>query len=326
MLKKVLFLLVAAAITMAGCEDPDSAPVVTQETLLFGAFPFLVDVRSGVYDLANLSSSAYEMDVYFVDNAQGADVAQYNVYVAFDDNNLANGDNGTERTLFKSFGPSDFAALGDKGNLGMTLTITFNEIAAFVGVANDAVISGDRFQFSTEVVKEDGRVFASTNSTPAVTNAFGGIFDFNVLATCPLADDVFVGEYAIEYGYVYDVFPLFGADVQPFGPTIGRTVTLSVGNSSIRRDFNYGAYLVPGYNFGTSDVTLEFACDVVTSSNIDSGAGCGGGSIQASQTNVASFDLTDDSTWTIEYLDFEPDGGCGPSQSPNPFSVVFTKM
>ena len=326
MLKKVFFLLAAACIVMSSCVDEERSPVITQDNLLFGAFPFLVDVRSGVYDLANLGSSSYEMDVYFVDNAQGADVAQYNVFVAFDDNNLANGDDGTERTLFKSFGPSDFAPLGDKGNLGLTLTIPFNEIAAFVGVAGDAVISGDRFQFTTEVVKEDGRVFSSANSTPAVTNAFGGIFDFNVLATCPLMDDVFVGDYAIEYGYVYDVFPLFGAAVQPFGPTIGRTVTLGLGNSSIRRDFNYGAYLVPGYNFGSADVTLEFACDVVTSTAVDSGAGCGGGSIAAVQVNSASFDLNDDSTWTIEYEGFGPnDGGCGVADV-KPWSVVFTKL
>jgi hypothetical protein len=326
MLKKVFFLLAAACIVMSSCVDEERSPVITQDNLLFGAFPFLVEVRSGVYDLANLSSSAYEMDVYFVDNAQGNDVAQYNIFVSFDDNNLANGDDGTGRTLFKSFGPSDFAPLGDKGNLGLTVTIPFNEIAAFVGVAGDAVISGDRFQFTTEITKEDGRVFSSANSTPAITNAFGGIFDFNVLATCPLTEDIFVGDYAIEYGSVYDVFPLFGADVQPFGPTIGRTVTLTVGNSSIRRNFNYGTYLLPGYGFGTSDITLEFACDVVTSSNIDSGAGCGGGTIQASQTGVASFNLMDDSTWTIEYEDFAPDGGCGPSQTENPFSVVFTKM
>jgi hypothetical protein len=326
MLKKVFFLLAAACVVMSSCVDEERSPVITQDNLLFGAFPFLNELKTGVYDLADLSGSAYEMDVYFVDNAGGADVAQYNVYVAFDDNNPGP-DLSTERTLWKSFGPSDFAALGDKGNLGMTLRIPFTEIATFVGAGNVGdVISGDRFQFSTEVVKEDGRVFASTNSTPAVTNAFGGIFDFNVSATCPLPDDIFVGDYAVEYGYVYDVFPLFGADVQPFGPTIGRTVTLAVGNSSIRRDFNYGSYLLPGYGFGTSDVTLEFACDVVTSSAVDSGAGCGGGSIAAVQVNAASFDLTDDSTWTIEYEGFGPnDGGCGVAEV-KPWSVVFTKL
>jgi hypothetical protein len=248
--------------------------------------------------------------------------------VSFDDNNPDNGDLSTESTLYKSFGPSDFATTGSKGNLGLTVTIPFSEIAGFVDAGNEGdVISGDRFQFRTEIVHTDGRVFSSSNSTPAVTNAFGGIWNFNVNATCPLDDSDFAGDYAIEYGSVYPAFALFGADVQPFGPTIGRTVTLGlVSGSTTRRSFNYGTYLLPGYGFGTTDVTLTFSCDRVTSSNIDSGAGCGGGSIQASQTGVASFDLTDDSTWTIEYMDFAPDGGCGPSQTDNPFSVVFTKL
>jgi hypothetical protein len=328
MLKKVFFLLAAACVVMSSCVDEERSPVITQDNLLFGAFPFLEELRSGEFDLANLSGSAYEMDVYFVDNAGGADVAQYNIYVAFDDNNPMPADLSTERALFKSFGPSDFAALGAKGNLGMTVSIPFTEVAQFVGAGNAGdVISGDRFQFSTEVVKEDGRVFASTNSTPAVTNAFGGIFDFNVNATCPLANDAFVGDYAVEYGYVYDVFPLFGADVQPFGPTIGRMVTLGlVSGSTTRRSFNYGSYLEPGYGFSTGDATLDFACDVIMASNFGTTAGCGGGGIGARQVNTASFDLSDDSGWTIEYADFGVnDGGCGVPED-KLYSVVFTKL
>lgn len=313
---------------VTGCKDEDAAPVIVFDELEVGAFPFLNELKTAEFDLADLSGSAYEMDVYFVDGVGGVNVAQYNVFVAFDDNNPDNGDLSTESALFKSFTPSDFAALGDKGNLGLTVSIPFSEVAAFVGAGNDGdVISGDRFQFRTEIITTGGTNFNSVNSTAAVTNAFGGIWNFNVNATCPLDNAAFAGDYAIEYGSVYPVFALFGADVQPFGPTIGRTVTLGlVAGSTTRRSFNYGTYLEPGYGFSTTDITLEFACDIVTSSNIDSGAGCGGGSIQASQEGVASFDLTDDSTWTIEYNDFAPDGGCAPSQTSNPFSVVFTKM
>ena len=329
MLNRVLLLLAVVAVAFSSCKDDELAPVVTQETLGFGAFPFLNELRAGEFDLADLSGSAYEMEVYFVDNAGGADVAQYNIFVAFDDNNPDNGDlSSSERMLYRSFTPADFSPTGPDGNLGLTVRIPFSDVAAFVGAGADgAVVSGDRFQFTTEVVKNDGRVFSSANSTPAVTNAFGGLFNFNVNATCPLPDDAFVGDYAVEYGYVYDAFALFGAAVQPFGPAIGRTVTLAlVPGSTTRRSFNYGAYLLPGYGFGTSDVTLDFACDVVTSTNVDSGAGCGGGSIQGTQVNTAAFSLTDDSGWTIEYEDFgDFDGGCG-VPDPQAYSVVFTKQ
>ncbi len=320
---------------MTGCKDEEKGPILTQETLLFGAFPFLNELRTAEFDLANLNSSVYEMEVYFVDNEGGTAVAQYNVYAAFDDNNPANGDLSSESTLWKSFGPSDFAPTGSKGNLGMTLTIPFSEIAAFVGAGNTGdVISGDRFQFRTEIVHTDGRVFSSANSTPAITNAFGGIFNFNVNATCPLDDADFVGTYAISYGNVYDPFNLFGdADdpdpVQPLGDLDGVTVTLStVSGSTTRRSLTYGNRLwLPSYGFATGTVTLDFACDLMSSTDaLDSGLTCGDGSIGFSQSETvpSPFVLDDDSTFEVFYEDFTR-GGCY-SGVDRPFSIVFTKQ
>lgn len=326
MLKQLSFLLVLSVL-FVGCKDEDSAPIIVFDELEIGAFPRLQELRTAEFDLANLGSSVYEHYVDFVDGAEGSTVAQYNVLVSFDDNNPDNGTIGDgEFQLYRSFGPSDFTVDPETGNQAFTLTIPFSDVASFVGAGNDGdVISGDRFRFRTQIITEDGTEFSSDNSTPAVTNAFQGIWNFNVNATCPLDAAAFSGDYAIEYGSVYDEFPLFGAPVTPFGTPLGRTVTLStVAGSSTRRTFNYGTYLVPGYNFGSADVTLEFACDIVTSSNIDSGAGCGDGSIQASQDGTASFNLDDDSTWTINYLDFTPNGGCGTASMP--FSVVFTKL
>ncbi len=317
--------MVALAVT--GCKDEDLAPIVTQDNLLFGAFPRLIELRTGEFDLDDLQGSSYEMEVDFVDNAEGADVAQYNVYIAFDDNSTSGGrqDYSTESTLFRSYEPSDFRA-GPNGNLGIDVVIPFTEAANFAGVPLDSIFSGDRFQVTTEVVKTDGRVFGSGNSTPAITSAFNGIFDFNIVATCPLPDDMFTGEYTITYGYVYDEIDPFGnTPIQALGnPPFSRTVTLGlVEGSTTRRTFNPGAYLQPYYSFNPGNVTLEFACDVVTSGAIDSGAGCGSGTIAAEQNGTASFDLTDDSTFTIEYNDWASDGGC--QVAPLGFSLVFTK-
>jgi hypothetical protein len=330
MLKKLSFLLAACLIFATGCVDEEAGPVINFDGgLALGAFPRLQQLDFAEFDLADLTGSVYQHTVDFVDGNASADVSEYIISVSFDDNSPDNGDLSTDFAEFDRINVQNITDVdADSGNKSFTLTIPFSAVAAFVGAgAAGDVVSGDRFQFRTELVKTDGRIFNSVNSTPAVTNAFSGIWNWNVNATCPLADDAFVGEYAIEYGYVYDAFELFGALVQPFGPTIGRTMTLTtVSGSTTRRKFNYGDYLLPGYGFSTSDITLEFACDILTSSNIDSGAGCGGGSIQASQVGVSSFDLTDDATWTIDYMDFLPDGGCGPSQTDNGFSVIFTKL
>ena len=328
MLNKSLLFLTLTALLVAGCKDESKAPIVTQDTLLFGAFPRLVELRTGEFDLANLTSSSYDMQVDFVDNADGQDVAQYNIYISFDDNSLGAGstDYSTETKLFRSYTPADFSA-GPNGNLGVDVTIPFTEAAAFVGVPLDSVLSGDRFQVTSEVIKEDGRVFTSGNSTSAVTSAFSGIFDFNITATCPLPDAMFSGDYKVTYGYVYDEFSLFDAPVQALGnPPLDLTVTLSpVSGSTTRRSFNIGSYVNPGYGFATSDITLDFACNKVTSTAIDSGAGCGSGSIAATQKGTAPFTLADDSSFTIEFTDFgSTDGGCGVAGKD--FSLVFTKI
>jgi hypothetical protein len=329
MLKKLSFLLAACLIMMIGCKDPDAAPVIVFTELEVGAFAFLNELKTGEFDLADLTGSAYEMDVYFVDGVGGDNVAQYNIYAAFDDNNPDNGDLSTETALFKSFTPSDFAVLGDKGNLGIPVSISFSEVAAFVGAGSAGdVVSGDRFQFRTEIVTNEGTVFNSVNSTPAVTNAFGGIWNFNVNATCPLVDTDFVGTYAVTYGYVYDPFTIFGRVIQGWYPDMDETVTLALkpGSTTVR---SFGTeYLVPTDLQSSIDIELEFACDVVTAVSSDSGVRCAGAGWRPVQINTASFDLTDDSTFTIEFRDWGGDdnnGSCGaiPAQE---YSVIFTKM
>jgi hypothetical protein len=330
MLKKLSFLLAACLIFATGCVDEDAGPVINFDGgLALGAFPRLQQLDFAEFDLADLTGSVYQHTVDFVDGNASADVSEYIISVSFDDNSPDNGDLSTDFAEFDRINVQNITDVdADSGNKSFTLTIPFSAVAAFVGAgAEGDVVSGDRFQFRTELVKTDGRIFNSVNSTPAVTNAFSGIWNWNVNATCPLADDAFVGDYAITYGYVYDEFLLFGAPVQALGnPPLDLTVTLgTVSGSTTRRGFDIGTTVNPGYGFGAAPMTLEFACDVVTSSNIDSGAGCGGGSIAAAQMNVATFDLTDDATWTIEYADFGAnDGGCGAAQVD--YSLIFTKL
>lgn len=332
MLKKIAFLLVAATMVMfTGCKDEEAGPIIDFDGGLgLGAFPRLQQLDFAEFDLADLNGSVYQHTVDFVDGNASADIAEYNVLVAFDDNNPDNGDNSTDFTVWTDVSVN-VASLStvdpETGNKVFTLTIPFSDAANFVGVAPEDVISGDRFQFRTEIVKTDGRVFNSVNSTPAVTNAFGGLWNWNVNATCPLTNDQFSGNYAVTYGYVYDEFPLFGAPVQALGnPPLDLTVELAtVAGSTTRRTYNVGTTVNPGYMFGASTSTLEFACDIVTTTAIDSGAGCGGGSIAAVQNGVAPFDLNDDSSFTIEYTEYGPnDGGCGVGALD--YSLVFTKQ
>ena len=326
MIKRLLYFSLAGLLVMAfGCADEDLAPVATFETLKIGAFPKLISLNTGEFDLADLQGSAYDMDIEFIDNAGGTDVAEYNLTVSFIDNNPGNGDDSTTPTLYKSFGPSDFST-GSEGNLGLNVRIPFTEIANFVGVAPADVRSGDRFRFRAEVVKTDGGVFNAQNSTPAITTSFQGIFNFDVVATCPLPDSDFSGAYKIEHvGELPS--PVFGSTA--FGAN-GQVVTLNtVSGSTTRRTFTF-TYLVDrggGSGGFSGSGSLDFACDqvFVLSGGFNGGAGCGGGNITVTQASEPStFDLEDDSSFVMNLVDFGRDGGCGVAGFP--ITVRFVKQ
>lgn len=317
MMKKLGLLAVAGVLVLAACKDESLAPVATFDTLSIGAFPRLVQLTTGEYDLANLSNSSYVYEVDFVDGEAGQDIAKYDIYVSYDDRNPENGTDSKPRQLFKSFAPSDFRP-GPNGNLGLALNIPANDLVQFFGLDPAKFLPGDRFRFRTEVTKEDGRVFSNDNSTSAIGNAFSGYFNFDATLTCPLKNSFMAGEYKVEY--------VGDAPEHGFGFTLGKNppnVTLKpVAGSSTRRTFTVN-YL-PDIGGFSRTFTLDFACNKVRLLTLDTGLACAGGSISLKQTEVTPFDLSDDSTLTLKITDFATDGGCG--IAPTPFTIKLTKV
>lgn len=300
---------------LVSCKDEDLAPVATFDTLSIGAFPRLQELVSGEYDLNDLDNSAYEYVVDFVDENKGGNVASYDIYVRFIDNNPGNGDLSAAEMLYKSFGPSDFST-NATGNPEIRVRIPLSELQNKFGLDNDDLVAGDQFCFRTEVIKEDGRVFTSQNSTPAVSNAFGGYFNFCATVTCPLDDGAFTGDYAIEY--------IDGDQPAWLGFTLGPDGTVltlrEVPGSSTRRTFTFD-----WEEFGApTDMDLNFVCDVVIPGDGDTGLGCGGGSIVVAGGDATPFDFNDDSEFTLMLIDLDEDGGCGVAAVP--FTVRLTKQ
>jgi hypothetical protein len=320
--KSISGVLLLAVLCINGCADPDLSPILTEDKYLYGAFPRLINLGTTVFDIENKESSSVTLSVDFVDNTGGSNVAEYVVYLGFDDNNEENGDMSADTVRYLTLTPANFTA-GPNDNLSAEFTITFEEAADATGIDIDSVQAGDIFNVITEVVTNDGRVFTDANSTAAITNAFGGIFEFQIDATCPLPDDQFAGTYKVEYGEVYDPITFLDTVVQAIGDLSDRTVELVV-ESSTSRSFVVDTYLGPGFNFDAGEVELTFACDEITAADIDSGEACGAGTIRARQDSVDSFDISDDSSFTIHYTDFFDDGDC--DQQPVNFSLVFTKQ
>ena len=312
MIRRIFPLLSIALFATIGCEDEELKPIVQFDDLSIGAYPRLVNFEAGEYDLLNLDETAVRYTVEFVDGGDGSQVDAFRVYALFDDNDASNGDQSAGEILLRDVGPDDFS-IGENGLPQYTIELSASEVGMAFGVNLDSLSPGDRVQIRTEVDKGE-ITFTDDNSTSAVTTAYGGIFNYNGAFTCPLEDDFLVGDYNFTYA---------GGDPDGgFGDIFGAegTVTLElVPGSTTRRQ--YAASYIGGF-----DVTgvIDFVCDQAVGLSIDTGVGCGGGSIVLGQGASGGFDIDDENTgFSVEYVQFQEDGGCGAPRTP--VTIQFTK-
>jgi len=300
-----------------GCSsEEDFSPIITFDKAGKGGYPRLVQLNVGELDLNNLSSAAYSYEVEFVTIDKGENVTEYRIDVEFIDNNPDNGDDSNELTGYRTFTQSDFSTNAD-GFRGIAVEIPLADVAGAVGVNTDNLAGNDIFSFTTVVTLSDGQVFTSENSTAAVNgSAFQGYFDFPAKVTCPLPG-TFLGDY--ELTYKEEPTGAFGAI---FGDNPGTVSLVEVPGSTTRRQIALG-YLAD--SFGPFDVTLDidFVCENIFASYIDTGVGCGG-SIGIAPGEATPFDFGDDTTFEINLIEYDNDGGCGTPLAP--VTLVFTKI
>jgi hypothetical protein len=310
-MKNIFYLAIAALLFSCG-SDPDLAPIITIDNAEIGAFPRTLNLVSGEYDLMNLSSSTYVHDLDFRSENGGENVAEYRLFIMFEDNNPGNGDDTSDEVLFRTFTQSDFGT-NDEGNKSVTLSFPFTESAAATSVALDNVEPNDRFRFRAELELDDGRVFTGTNTESTIFGpAFRAFFDFNVNATCPLPDDLFVGDYEISF--------LEGPG-NPWSTGLrAEVVTLGLvpGSTTLRQ---FSGNVIDAFGGFPITVQMDFVCSTVQWLTAGPGIGCGAPNIEYQAGAAQPQDITDDGVIILEYN--EEGGGCGYS---NTDRVMLTKI
>ena len=284
-IKYSVIIVVAALMVLAtGCADDELKPILTFDQLGKGAYARLISESPRELDLANLGSAQYIYDIDFVDLEGGSLVSQYNIDVQFLDNNPDNGDDSAGPLTLKSFSSSEFSP-STRGNLGLSgVTITLNELLSLFGLNADNLIANDRFRILGSVTLQDGSTYSASNSSAAVNgDAFQGHFRFDLTATCPLSDNLYVGDYTLSYD---DVAGAWDESIVP------GTVTLrTVSGSTTKRQFD-AKFLALFGDFDVSPV-IEFLCDQVIFNTVDSGVGCAGTSIILEQAEGNPVDIND---------------------------------
>lgn len=316
---KIIILPLVLALVFSCGRDEDLGPIITVDNAEIGAFPRLVNLITGEYDLANISTSAYSHEVEFQSQDAGANVESYDIFVGF---------NGGDPVLFRSFGQGDFGT-SELGLRNITVSFPFTEVASALGVAASDVLAGDQFEFTSFLNLSDGRSFngsASSTESTLLSSAFRGYFDWVVKATCPIENERFAGDYMLT---------IDGATGLGYGPGYSdQVVTISaVAGSSTLRSFSTLVLEAIG-GFGPYDTVFDIVCDQAVYQLMDTGGlGCGGGGIQfgpAMDANGAvitePLDLNDDSQIVLFFNEGFASGGCAGQTGETATRMVLTKM
>jgi hypothetical protein len=168
---------------------------------------------------------------------------------------------------------------------------------------------------------ESGSVHSSANSTASVNGAaFKAYFDANVFLTCPLTTE-FTGTYKLTYDA-----PSTGALGAIFGDDPG-TVDLAAGSDRGKTQRSFTIKHLPGTSKEKSvTVTLDFLCgDRIEMGDVAGADGCiSGETLTIGQGALTNFDLGNDASFKINFVDLKKDGGCGYDAAP--VTITFTKQ
>jgi hypothetical protein len=249
---KKYFVMMLTVIVMS-CANEDLKPIITFDDAIKGAYPKLTD-ETGEFLLnlltpADFDASQYGWSVKFVDEANGANVAQYVINVEY----VAASGASQGPVELKSYSTADFTTVD--GNVGMEgILITSGDLTAKFGLSYATLTAGDKFLITGELIMNDGSIHNAANSSAsvAVGEAFQAIFDFTMPVACPSSLE---GTFDV----TTDTW---------CGNTITTTVDIVALGSGFYTfsDWSFGAYpdCYGGYCCAEGDFTFADVCTVVT--------------------------------------------------------------
>ena len=112
----------------------------------------------------DLNGTKWELTAEAVTPNSGDNFASYELVVRFVDATAANGSNSVANKTFKTYQASSFTKDAQTGYPRAILGSTGRELITAVGLKDDQVAAGDRFEVTATMVLKDGRKFTTTNT------------------------------------------------------------------------------------------------------------------------------------------------------------------
>ena len=307
--------IIPVVLLFLSCEDEDEIRFSMDD--FQDAVNFRIVSSASSFDATNPDS-----EVTFTMYSENEDIVKVDMFV---DHFIFTLSEATERSLFKTI---DGNQISNDGNSKVNFTL--KDITDALGKEPADLAGGDIITVYSIVTLEDGRIYPDTvlggtnfktlNVTPNIINnsdktSFSPRLQFPIV--CPLEEGFATGTYKMEIvegnntGFGIPIFSEENVDIS------------AVNNTT--RTFEIG-YLA-GFGF-TADVTFDFACNITLVPETSAGLSCGGPSLgwAMNTDNPGTFNIQDDSEFTISII-HNPNGGCaGPMPVGNPLVMKFTKQ
>lgn len=135
--------------------------------------PYPVSATTFKVSKANMTGTKMELVAEAVTPNSGALFSSYDLVVRFVDATAANGNNSKADVALKSYAASAYAKDPNTGYPRATLSVTGKEMQDKLGLTDDQVSSGDRFEVRATMRLTDGKSFTASNTGVNIT---GGAF------------------------------------------------------------------------------------------------------------------------------------------------------
>ena len=186
--KILLSLFIVTAITSCAKEEGTIYDVLEYET---GAILRTLSVDNALYNSSD-NSSAFVVTVEEQDEQDGGLLESVDIYVSLRD--LTGGTTVAVDKFVKTIDASAFTT-SPVGLPMATLSATYGEAFAALGVPSDGVEPGDLFEVELRLNLTDGRTFGKTSAAGIITGGFfSSPFVYNALVTCSPAP----GDYTVD--------------------------------------------------------------------------------------------------------------------------------
>lgn len=262
---KYVFALIAVALVFASCES-DSDNTIDQVLADVGTGAIL---RTLSVNNATLNSSEptteFSVTVEEQDEEEGDLLQSVDILVSMQDMTPDNGTTVANDVFVKSYGPSDF----EDGPFGLpraTLSATFGESAAAMGLTSDDYSPGDVFVYELVLTLTNGAVYDASTAGGIITGGFfASPFQYSALILCSPQP----GEYRVE------MHDSYGDGWQTDGGNGGSGITVDIDGVIVEvgmcSPYEASDYDCTPWPDGTSDPTSEYT-DATAFVNIPDGA------------------------------------------------------